>query len=67
MSYLRKGGIIVERTEIIDRLKKGDLSVVEEAVKLLIEDEDDIMSLSNQVQSYMALYRGVCRELKAKG
>lgn len=57
----------MERSEIIDRLKKGDLSVVEEAVKLLIEDEDEIVSLSNQVQSYMALYRGVCRELKAKG
>lgn len=37
----------MERTEIIDRLKKGDLSVVEEAVKLLIEDEDEIVSLSN--------------------
>lgn len=57
----------MERDEIIDKLKKGDLSVVEEAVKLLIEDEEDIVSLSNQVQSYMALYRGVCRELKAKG
>lgn len=57
----------MERDEIIDKLKKGDLSVVEEAVKLLIEDEDDIVSLSNQVQSYMALYRGVCRELKSKG
>ena len=57
----------MEREEIIERLSRGDTSVVVEAIKMLKEDEEIIMSLVNSVGSLKALYRGLDRELKRRG
>lgn len=56
----------MERIEIIEKLESGDTTVIAEAIKMLKEDEDIIMSLVNSVGSLKALYRGLDRELKRR-
>lgn len=56
----------MEREEIIERLSRGDTSVVVEAIKMLKEDEEFIKGLINESNAYKALYRGLDREIKRR-